>query len=74
MLPPDLKLKVANHCRKEGISLGQYIRESLLKALDSDDVKLAGNDPLFLDNAVFEGSIPEDLASNHDQYLYGEDH
>jgi hypothetical protein len=31
------------------------------------------DDPLFLDNAIFDGTTPEDLASNHDRYLYGDE-
>jgi hypothetical protein len=31
----------------------------------------ANDDSFFLDNAVFNGPTPEDLASGHDGYLYG---
>jgi hypothetical protein len=30
----------------------------------------ADDDSLFLDNAVFTGTTPEDLASDHDRYLW----
>jgi hypothetical protein len=30
------------------------------------------DDPLVADGAVFDGPLPDDLAQNHDRYLYGE--
>jgi hypothetical protein len=73
MLPPDLKIRASNQAKKERISLGQFIREALKKSLDSENRKSTDDDPLFLDNAVFDGTTPEDLASNHDGYLYGDE-
>ena len=73
MLPPDLKIMASNQAKKERISLGQFIREALKKSLDSENRKSTDDDPLFLDNAVFDGTTPEDLASNHDGYLYGDE-
>jgi len=73
MLPTDLKIKASNQAKKESISLGQFIREALKKSLDSENRKSTEDDPFFLDNAVFEGTTPEDLASNHDGYLYGDE-
>ena len=55
------------------ISLGQYIREALNKSLEMENRREAEDDPLFLDNAVFDSITPEDLASNHDRYLYGDE-
>jgi hypothetical protein len=73
MLPSDLKIRASNQAKKERISLGQFIREALKKSLDSENRKSTDDDPLFLDNAVFEGTTPENLASNHDGYLYGDE-
>lgn len=73
MLPPDLKIMASNQAKKERISLGQFIREALKKSLDSENRKSTDDDPLFLDNAVFDGTTPEDLASNHNGYLYGDE-
>ena len=53
--------------------MGLFIREALKKSLDSENGKPTDDDPLFLDNAVFDGTTPEDLASNHDGYLYGDE-
>ena len=71
MLPPDLKIRASNQAKKERISLGQFIRETLKKSLDSENRKPSDDDPLFLDNVVFSGISPKDTASDHDEYLYG---
>ena len=71
MLPPDLKTRASNQAKKMKISLGQYIREALQKSLDMENSPESNDDPFFLDNAVFDGTTPEDLASDHDEYLSG---
>ena len=73
MLPPDLKIRASNQAKKMRISLGQYIRETLKKSLEMENRREADDDSLFLDNAVFDGTTPEDLASGHDGYLYGDE-
>jgi len=73
MLPPELKIRAGNQARKMKISLGQYIREALKQSLDMQNRCEADNDSLFMDNVVFDGATPEDMASNHDGYLYGEE-
>ncbi len=73
MLPPELKSRAANQAKKMRISLGQYIREALIKSLEMDSGRDANDDSLFLDNAVFNGVVPKDVASNHDRYLYGDE-
>jgi hypothetical protein len=70
MLPPELKIRASNQAKKMKISLGQYIRETLKKSLETDNRKGSGDDSLFLDTAIFEGATPEDLSSDHDAYLY----
>jgi len=72
MLPPELKTRAANQAKKMRISLGQYIREALQKSLDMENRTDVNDDSFFLDNAVFDGTTPEDLASAHDRYLYGD--
>jgi hypothetical protein len=72
MLPPELKIKAANQARKMRISLGEYIREALRKSLEVENGRESDGDSLFLDDAVFDGATPEDLASDHDGYLYGD--
>ena len=72
MLPPELKTRASNQAKKMRISLGQYIREALQKSLDMENRPEANDDSFFLDNAVFNGTTPEDLVSDHDRYLYGD--
>jgi hypothetical protein len=69
MIPDDLKIRASKHASSVGISLGEFIRESLEKALKSNPVGLL-DDPFFSDNVVFEGDTPIDLALDHDKYLY----
>ena len=52
--------------------MGQYIREALQKSLDMENGPEANEDSFFLDNVVFNGKTPEDLASDHDEFLYGD--
>ena len=71
MIPEDLKIRAARRANSMGLSLGGFIRESLERALKSDDTGVL--DDLYLDdNAVYEGDTVVDLAKNHDLYLYGE--
>jgi len=72
MLPDDLKAQAHHRARGMGISLGELIREALEAILGHSDDKNLSEDPLFSDDAVYEGKAPEDLSQNHDQYLYGE--
>jgi len=73
MLPHELKTRAANQAKKMRISLGQYIRETLKKSLEMENKREVNDDSLFLDTAVFDGKTPEDLAFDHDRYLYGEE-
>jgi predicted DNA-binding protein len=72
MLPPELKTRAANQAKKMRISLGQYIREALKRSLEIEKRPESVDDSLFVDNVVFKGESPEDLASEHDEYLYGD--
>lgn len=70
MLPEGLKLRASERARELGISLGELIRESVEHRLDAG--ASLGEDPLFTEVPVFEGSVPPDLSQEHDRYLYGE--
>ena len=72
MLPPELKTRASNQAKRMRISLGQYIRGALQKSLDMENSPEVNEDSFFLDNDVFNGTAPEDLASQHDEYLYGD--
>ena len=69
MLPQDLKIRALKSANMMGVSLGQFIRQSLEKALNHGDDIPPNKDPLFADDAVFHGDSHEDLAKNHDSYL-----
>lgn len=73
MLPPELKTRASNQAKKMRVSLGQYIRDALQKSLDMENRSKVDDDSLFMDNAVFDDPTPEDLASDHDRYLYGDE-
>lgn len=70
MLDEELKLQIEQGARNEGVSLAQWMQRAArqrLAAMASESKP----DPLFSDTATFDGEVPEDLADNHDQYLYG---
>ena len=71
MLPSELKTKALQRANQKGISLSELIRESLEDMLNEPKDHFI-DDPLFADDAVFHDQGPEDLAQNHDHYLYEE--
>jgi hypothetical protein len=72
MIPDDLKIRAVKHASMMGISLGQFVRESLEKYLQPPNGDRSADDALFADDAVFDGKVPNDVAKNHDEYLYGD--
>ena len=71
MIPEDLKIRAARRASSVGISLGEFIRESLERALKYDTARTL-DDPFLTDDAIYEGDTPIDLAQNHDKFLYGD--
>jgi hypothetical protein len=71
MLPVDLKQRASTLAGRLGISLGELIRQSLEAALRGNAGEVR-EDPLFLDQAVYRGSVPANLSVDHDDFLYGE--
>ncbi|MBI2481804.1 MAG: CopG family transcriptional regulator [Planctomycetia bacterium] len=67
-LPPDLQAKIEREARARGMSVPDFVRTSLEWAI----AQKPADDPLFADTAVFRDDGPEDLAANHDDYLYGD--
>ena len=69
MIPEDLIIRATRRANALGITLEEFIRESLEKALK---INPAGHfdDPFLNDDAVFEGETPVDLALDHDEYLF----
>jgi predicted transcriptional regulator len=71
MLPDELKILVQALARERKISLSEFIRTTLEQAVQKTSLD-SSTDPLFMDHAVYEGKTPSDLASHHDDYLYGD--
>ena len=69
LIPADLKVKAEKYARKNGISLGELIRNSLEFRISQKEP--GSDDPFFNDRAVYNGRVPLDMAINHDEYLYG---
>jgi predicted transcriptional regulator len=65
-IPADLRRKLEKMASARNISVGEVVRESLEQTVSR------ANDPLFADDTVFRGNSPTDGATNHDDYLYGE--
>lgn len=70
MLPNDLRVRAQRRASELGMSLGQFIRELLAARLSRSENQ--GEDSLFEDNAIFEEDAGNDLARDHDRYLYGD--
>ncbi len=69
MLPETLKMKAMNLAKNEGVSLGEFIRESIIMRFRKNTTPIK-QDPFFSESLVFSGNSPKDLAENHDDYLY----
>jgi len=66
ILPEQLKYQAEQRAKKDGISLAEFIRESIRKNLKSE-IK---QDSLFADEEYFFEHSEHDIAKNHDDYLY----
>jgi hypothetical protein len=67
-LPPELKSKIEREANARGMSVVEFVRETLEHAVRQKTPE----DPLFADTTVYRDDGPNDLASNHDDYLYGD--
>jgi hypothetical protein len=71
MLPADLRRRSALRARELGVSLGELVRASLaVEVKRGKSLARGGRDPLFADDAVYEGPGATDSAAEHDRYLY----
>src|ERR1039458_5904485 len=59
MLPEDLKVQAEKAARKTRVSLGQFIRASIEKAV-RHIAKSGQEDPFFSDKTVWRGAAPRD--------------
>ncbi len=67
-LPSDLKTRIEREANARGMSLADFVRESLEWVIS----RKPSDDPLFTDTAVYRDDGPVDAALNHDDYLYGD--
>lgn len=72
LISPELKSQAIKKAREMGVSLGELIRLSLKKIINSKKDNSRKHDLLFSDQTIFKEKAPKDLAKNHDDYLYGE--
>jgi len=74
VLPAGLKRQAVARARREGISFGEFVRQSLRETLTRPQTrKKRSKDPFWSDVAVYTGPVPADISVNHDKYLYDED-
>ncbi len=71
MLPFELKRRAVELARARRMSFGGLLRRALERELAAAQPGRA-RDPVFDPRVVFRGKTPQDLAENHDHYLYGE--
>jgi hypothetical protein len=69
MLPAKLKAKAQREAKRQGVSLGQFIRVSMEAHLNVSSGNGKHLDPFFDDTFVITGPGPTDVAENHDKYL-----
>ncbi len=67
-LPPELRAKIEREAKTRGMSVSDFVRASLENAV----AQHPSDDPLFADTAVYRDDGPNDFASRHDDYLYGD--
>lgn len=72
MLPAELKARAERRAYELGVSFGELVRETLQSALESGPERRT-EDPLFTDEATYQGKTPKDMAKRHDEYLYGDE-
>jgi hypothetical protein len=71
MLPRELKVRAERRARKEGVSLGEFVRRSVVLSLRQPEA--IAEDPLFADQEVYDRESPATYAADHDDHLYGDD-
>jgi hypothetical protein len=71
MLPADLKARSERRARELGVSMGEFVRRSLVRLLD-ETASPASEDALYADAVASAAETPVDLAERHDDYLYGD--
>ena len=70
MLPRSLKEKVARKARKDGQSLGAFIRQAMTEKLQAGSTR--SEDPIFNQTLVYREESPAEGSTRHDEVLYEE--
>jgi hypothetical protein len=71
MLPQKLKSRAEKRARKNGLSLGAFIRQSLEQAMTSGS-DVWEKDEFLNNRTTFSDPYPRDLSANLDDFLYGD--
>ena len=66
IVPADLQNKVEEQAKARGITVNDFVCESLERAVATT----RADDSLFADSAVYSNNGSDDAATNHDDYLY----
>ncbi len=66
ILPEQLKFQAEQRAKEHGLSLAEFIRDSLRKNLSSEPKR----DSIFADEEYCLEHSQSDIAKNHDDYLY----
>jgi len=67
LLPPELHRSAEREARESGISLSELIRRRLAPVKEHNPE----GQPAFFSRKPWTDSGPNDLAADHDRYLYG---
>lgn len=67
LLPEDLHRAAEDEARKQGLSLGELIRQRLRPVLEAR----REDKPAFFSRTPWSGEGPSDFSAHHDKYLYG---
>lgn len=71
MLPERLKAQTERTARRQGVSMGAFVRQALERAVAAT-ADPAETDAFLADLRVCRSRTPPDVAGNPDTYLYGD--
>ncbi len=71
LFPDDLKERAERTAAEKGISLEEFVRETVERHLQKLELPRS-EDPYFANNSVYEGDTPTDVVERFDDYLYGD--
>ncbi len=71
MLPERLKEQAGRAARRQGVSMGAFVRQALERAVVAT-ADSGATDPFLTDRRVCRSRTPRDVAADPDAYLYGD--